>query len=217
MLSWLRRIAGLGIALAAAGAVVSFVPSIQVGGGSGLAVPRPLPAPLPILVTRDPAYAIAYQRGYEPDSSPRVLVERWVTEAGVVRERVTVDRRLHADRSAGREVDYTRGEWRHGPRVLHGDCVLTPGEVEAGFADGSVTVSGPGEPVAGGETTVLRRHTAPPVDLWVRTNTHRVVRCRAAEPEAITFDVMWLRVTDVSLAQLVAVIPDGFDLVTDRS
>jgi hypothetical protein len=213
---WLRRIAGLGIALAAAGAVVSFAPAPRPVVAHMVAVPRPSPVPLP--VTGDPAYAIAYQRGHEPGPRRHVLVERWVMAGRVVRERVTVDGRLFADRSAGRDVDYPRREWRTGsPHGLDSPCARPPGEVTAGLADGSITISGAGTRVAGVETIVVRQHGRSPMDLWVTPEGHRVVRCRAVAPEAVTFDVVWLPATDVSLAQLAAVVPDDFTMVTDRS
>lgn len=216
----MRRIAGLVLALAAAGGVVSFAPAPDVVAGPVVGVPLPLPPARPIPLPLDPAHAIVYQRGYEPGSGRSVLVERWVLAGTAFRERVTVDGRPLSDRSDGREVDYRRGEWRAGPvGGLDDDCSRTLPEIDAGLADGTITVSGAGVPVGGSETTVVRHHGTPVVDLWVSTTTHRAVRCRVAEPNAVTFDLVWLPATDASLAQLVAVIPDGFTgvTVTDRS
>lgn len=218
MFAWVRRIAGLGLVLAAAGGVVTFAQASEVMAGPAVAVPRPSPSARPIPMPVDPAHAIVYQRGYQPSSGRRVRVERWVMAGTAFRERTTVDGALLADRSDGREVDYRRGEWRADPaRGLDRDCARSPEEIEAGLADGTVTVSGPGEPIRGQETTVLRHHGELVVDLWVSTATHRPVRCRVVGRDAITFDLVWLPATDVNLAQLVAVIPDGFTSVTNRS
>jgi hypothetical protein len=212
-----RRIASLALVLAAAGGVVGYVQTQEVVAGPAVAVPRSLPPARPIPMPVDPAHAIVYQRGYEPRSGQRVLVERWVMAGAAFRERVTVDGALVADRSDGREVDYQRGEWRAGPvRGLDDDCARAPEKVQAGLADGKVTVSGPGAPKAGHETTVLRHHGTPVVDLWVDTATQRPVRCRVAERDAITFDLVWLPATDANLAQLEAVVPDGFTAVAKR-
>lgn len=211
---------GLGLALAAAGGVFSFVPASHVAAGPVVAVPGPLPPARPIPLPLDPAHAIAYQRGYEPGPGRSTLVERWVMAGTAFRERVTVDGRLLSDRSDGREVDYLRGEWRAVPGGgLDDDCSRTLPEIDAGLANGTITVSGPGVPVGGSETTVVRHHGAPVVDLWVSATTHRAVRCRVDDPSAVTFDLVWLPATEANLAQLVAVIPDGFTkiAVTDRS
>jgi hypothetical protein len=149
-----------------------------------------------------------------------VLVERWLMAGTAFRERITVDGRLLSDRSDGREVDYTRGEYR---TVSGGgfddNCSRTLPELDAGLANGSITVSGPGASVGGDTTTVVRHRGTPVVDLWVSTTTHRAVRCRVDQPGAVTFDLVWLPATEANLAQLVAVIPDGFPrvVVTDRS
>ena len=213
-----RRIAGLVLVLAAAGGVVGYVPMPEVVAGPAVAVPRPLTPARPILMSVDPAYAIVYQRGHESRLGKRVLVERWVMAGAAFRERVTVDGALVADRSDGRQVDYRRGEWRAGPvRGLDDDCARTPEEVQAGLADGKVTVSGAGAPMAGHETTVMRHHGTPVVDLWVDAATQRPVRCRVAERDAITFNLVWLPATDANLAQLEAVVPDGFAAVAERN
>lgn len=178
-----------------------------------VAVPRPLPAPRPVPLPADPANAIVYQRGYESRENGRVLIERWVLPGAAFRERTTLDGVLLADRSDGREVDYGRRVWRAAAdRRLEGDCVRTPAHVEAGLADGTVTVFRQGVLVGGEEMTVLRDHGSPVVDLWVTPGTSRAVRCRVAEWHAVTFDLMWLPATEANLAQLVAVIPDDFDV-----
>lgn len=218
MFVWVRRIASLGLVLAAAGGVVGYVYTPEGVVGPAVAVPRPLPPARPILMPVDPAHAIVYQRGYEPRSGRRVLVERWVMAGVAFRERVTVDGALVADRSDGREVDYRRGEWRAGPvRGLDDDCARLPEEIQAGLADGKVSVSGPGAAMAGHETTVMRHHGKPAVDLWVDAATQRAVRCRLAERDTITFDLVWLPATDANLAQLEAVVPDGFTAVAERN
>lgn len=219
MLVWLRRVTGLVLVLAATGGVVSFASSPHRAIVPAVAVPRPLPPARPIVLPEDPAYAIVYQRGYETRSAGRVLVERWVLAGAAFRERVTVDGVLLADRSDGVEVDYVRGVWRAGSaRGLADDCARSPAAIEAGLADGTVTESGPGVPVGGVPTIVLRHHGKPVVDVWVNPETRRAVRCRVAERDAVTFDLVWLPATESNLAQLVAVIPDGFDrAVTDRS
>ncbi|MFL6122461.1 hypothetical protein, partial [Actinophytocola sp.] len=91
MLVWLRRTAGLVLALAAAGGVVGFADAPHEEVASALAVPRPVPAPHPLPAPRDPEYAIAYQRGYSDRAGGRVLVERWVLAGTAFRERVTVN------------------------------------------------------------------------------------------------------------------------------
>jgi hypothetical protein len=176
-----------------------------------VAAPRPLPSARPVPLPADPASAVVYQRGYEPRGDQLVLIERWVLPGAAFRERVTADGVLLTDRSDGREVDYGRRTWRAGStRGLDGDCARTPEQIEAGLADSTVTVLGPGEPVGGQQTTVLRDKGKPVVDLWVITDSHRAVRCRVAERGAATFDLMWLPATDANLAQLLAVIPDEF-------
>lgn len=217
MFVWVRRVAGLVFVLAAAGGVFGYAQE-QVVVGPAVAVPRPLPPARPLLMPVDPAHAIVYQRGYEPRSGQRVLVERWVMAGAAFRERVTVDGVLASDRSDGREIDYRRGSWHAGTvRGLDDDCARTLDEVQAGLADGTVTESGPGAPAGGYETTVLRHHGKPVVDLWVNTATQRPVRCRIAERDAITFDLVWLPATDVNLAQLEAVVPDGFTAASERT
>ena len=218
MLVWLRRVAGLVLVLAATGGVVSFASSPHRAITPTVAVPRPLPPARPTLLPSEGSYAIVYQRGYETRSAGRVLVERWVLTGAAFRERVTVDGVLVADRSDGIEVDYVRGVWRAGSgRGLDDDCGRSAAALDAGLADGTVTVSGPGVSV-GGPTIVLRQHGKPVVDVWVNPETHRAVRCRVVERDAVTFDLVWLPATEANLAQLAAVIPDGFDrAVTDRS
>ncbi|MFL6119003.1 hypothetical protein, partial [Actinophytocola sp.] len=124
-----------------------------------------------------------------------------------------------ADRSDGIAVDYARREWRSGPvRGLTDDCARSAEDIAAGRTAGTVTESGPGVPVAGGATTVFRDHGKPTVDVWVNTATQRPVRCRVATRHAVTFDLVWLPASDANMAQLVAVVPDGFrTVVTDRS
>jgi hypothetical protein len=219
VLIWLRRTAGLVLALAAAGGVVSFAAPPHRDVTTALAVPRPVPAPRPVLAPRDPEYAIAYQRGYAERAGGRVLVERWVLAGTAFRERVTAAGVLLSDRSDGIEVDYGRREWRVGPvRGLTGDCARTGEEITSGLAAGTVTESGPGVPVRGAATTVFRHHGKPAVDVWVNTTTHSPVRCRVVTRHAVVFDLVWLPATDANLAQLVAVVPDGFTLVvTHRS
>lgn len=219
MLVWLRRVAGLVLVLAATGGVVSFASSPHRAIVPAVAVPRPVPPARPIVLPADPAHAIVYQRGYERRSAGRVLVERWVLAGVAFRERVTVDGVLLADRSDGVEVDYVRRGWRAGSvRGFGDDCARSSAVIETGLADGTVTVSGPGVPVGGHPTIVLRQRGKPVVDVWVNPETHRAVRCRVAEPDAVTFDLVWLPATEANLAQLTAVIPDGFtQLVTDRS
>jgi hypothetical protein len=205
------------LALAAAGGVASFTPSPD-GVVRAVAAPRALPAPRPVPAPRDPADAIVYQRGYRARGAERVLVERWVLAGVAFRERVTVDGVLLADRSDGIEVDYVRREWRAGPvRGLSDDCARTSPALESGLADGTVTESGAGVPVGGHPTTVFRWRGKPMVDLWVNVTTRSPVRCRVAARHAVTFDLVWLPVTEANLAQLVAVVPDGFTtVVTDR-
>jgi hypothetical protein len=217
---WVRRIVGLALTLAAAGGVFSFVPAPHVVAGPVIAVPGPLPPARPIPLPLDPAHAIVYQRGYEPGPGRSVLVERWLMAGTAFRERVTVDGRLLSDRSDGREVDYLKGEWRVVPGGgLDDNCSRAQPEIDAGLANGTMTVSGPGVPVGGHETTVVRLHGTLVVDMWVSTTTHRAVRCRVDMPGTVTFDLVWLPATEANLAQLVAVIPDGFAraAVTDRS
>lgn len=219
MLVWVRRIAGVALALAAAGGVFSFAP-VPHAPEPVVAVPASLQPARPVPVPLDPAHAIVYQRGYEPGPAHNVLVERWLMGGTAFRERVTVDGRLLSDRSDGREVDYLRGEWRTVPGGGFDDnCSRTLPELDAGFANGTITVSGPGVPVGGDETTVVRHRGTTVVDLWVSTTTHRAVRCRVDEPGSVTFDLVWLPATEANLVQLVAVIPDDFArvMVTDRS
>jgi hypothetical protein len=216
--AWVRRIAGLVLVLAAVGGVFGFVRAPEGVAGPAVAAPAPSPTARPLVMPVDPAHAIVYQRGYEPRSRERVLVERWVMAGAAFRERVTVDGVLASDRSDGREVDYRHGEWRAGP--VHGlddDCARTLEEVQTGLGNGTVTVSGPGVAIAGQETTVLRHHGTPVVDLWVNAATQRPVRCRVAERDAITFDLVWLPATDTNLALLEAVVPDGFTAVAKWS
>jgi hypothetical protein len=209
VLIWLRRTAGLVLAVAAAGGVVSFAPSPH-ATARAVAVPLAVPAPRPVLAPRDPADTIVYQRGYETSGEKRVLVERWVLAGTAFRERITVDGVLLADRSDGIEVDYVRREWRAGPvRGLSGDCARTYAEL----TDGSATELGAGVPVGGGPTTVFRDHGRHVVDVWVNTTTHRPVRCRVVARPTVMFDLVWLSATEVNLAQLVAVVPDGFRMV----
>ena len=210
---------GLALALAAAGGVFSFAPVPHVAGPV-VAIPASLPTARPVPLPLDPAHAIVYQRGYEPGRSQNVLVERWLMAGTAFRERITVDGRLLSDRSDGLEVDYLRREWRIVPGGGFDDnCSRTLPELDAGLANGTITVSGPGAAVGGDETTVVRHHGTPVVDVWVNTTTHRAVRCRVDQPGAVTFDLVWLPATEANLAQLVAVIPDGFTrvTVTDRS
>jgi hypothetical protein len=220
VLVWLRRIAVLGVVLAATGAVVSFVPTPEgdVEVVAAVAVPRPLPPALPLPRLADPAHAIVYMRGYDWRSGRRTLVERWYLPGTAFRERRTVAGRPLTDRSDGVDVDYARGMWRSGPVPgLTGNCARTPARLESGLADGSVTVSGPGEPLLGEPTIMLRQRGKPAVDVWVYPGTHRAVRCRVDELDAVTFDLFWLPATDTNLRQLMAVVPDGFSVVTDRS
>lgn len=185
---------------------------------AAVAVPRPLLPAHPLTQQDDPAHAIVYMRGYDRRSGHRVLVERWYLPGTAFRERVTVDGRPLTDRSDGVDVDYGRGVWRSGPvHGLQDNCARTPVQLEAGLADGSVTVSGPGVPVLGQPTTTVRQRGKPAMRMWVQPDTHRAVRCRADEPDAITFDLFWLPSTGANLRQLVAVVPDGFRAVTDRS
>lgn len=216
---WLRRTAGLVLALAATGGVVSFTASPHTAITPVVAVPGPVPPARPVPLPSDPEHAIVYQRGFETGAAGRVLVERWVLAGAAFRERVTVDGVLLADRSDGIEVDYVRRAWRAGPvRGLADDCARSSAAIEAGRADGTVTVSGPGVEVGGHPTVVLRHHGKPAVDVWVNPDTNRAVRCRVAESGAVLFDLVWLPATDANLAQLVAVVPDGFTrVVTDRS
>lgn len=215
MYGLLRRIAGLGLVVVAAGGVAGAAPAPR-EVVAPVAVPRAAPVARPVPAPVDPARAIVYQRGYEPGSGRRVLVERWVMAGTAFRERVTVDGKPLTDRSDGREVDYSRGVWRLGTgRGLDGDCARTPTELEAGLVNGSVTVSGPGVAIGGAPTTVVRHHGPPVVDVWVSALTRRAVRCQVAEPGAVPFDLVWLPATAANLAQLVAVIPDGF--VTDST
>jgi hypothetical protein len=205
------------LALAAAGGVVGFTPSPDTVV-EAVAAPRRLPAPRPVPAPRDPADAIVYQRGYTRHGADRVLVERWVLAGVAFRERVTVDGVLLADRSDGIEVDYVRREWRAGPvRGLPDDCARTYPELERGLADGTVIEAGAGVPVGDHPTTVFRQRGKPTVDLWVNTTTRSPVRCRVAVRHAVTFDLVWLPATETNLAQLVAVVPDGFTtVVTER-
>ena len=216
VLVWLKRTAGLVLALAATGGVASFTPSPD-GVVVAVAEPLPLPAPRPVPAPRDPADGIVYERGYKAHGADRVLVERWVLAGVAFRERVTVDGALLADRSDGIEVDYVRREWRAGPvRGLSDDCAPTYPELERGLADGTVTESGAGVPVGGYPTTVFRRRGTPMVDVWVNMTTRSPVRCRGAARHAVTFDLVWLPATEANLAQLTAVVPDGFTTVTER-
>lgn len=210
---------GLVLVLAAAGGVVSFAAPPHGNIAPALAVPRPVPAPRPTPAPRDPAFAIAYERGYAARAGNRVLVERWVLAGAAFRERITVDGVLLADRSDGIQVDYARREWRTGPvRGLSGDCARTSEEIVAGIAAGTVTESGPGVPIRDNPTTVFRHHGKPAVDVWVNTGTYRPVRCRTVTRDASPFDLLWLPATEPNMAQLVAVVPDGFTrVVSERS
>jgi hypothetical protein len=69
-----------------------------------------------------------------------------------------------------------------------------------------------------GAAFCLYKDGKPVVDVWVNAGSDRPVRCRLATRDAVTFDLVWLPATEANLAQLTAVVPDGFAMaVTDRS
>jgi hypothetical protein len=150
------------------------------------------------------------------------LNERWLAADGsAFRYRVTIDGDpvvdLSHDRVSDIFVDYRTGTYRVFPGMEPNppqyDDVWTPKEIRDALKDGTLTVTGPGEPINGKATILLHRDAGkaqPPMDLWIDAKTYLPVRWQWEQENSTPFDVVYLPPTPENRAQLTTVIPEGF-------
>jgi hypothetical protein len=156
------------------------------------------------------------------DPGEEALYERWLAADGsAFRFRVTIDGDpvvdLSRDKVSDIFVDYRTGTYRAFPGMEPNppqyDDVWTPKEIRDALKDGTLTVTGPGEPIDGKPTILLHRNAdkvGPPMDLWIDAKTYLPVRWQWEQENSTPFDVAYLPPTPENRAQLTTVIPEGF-------
>lgn len=156
------------------------------------------------------------------DPGEEALNERWLAADGsAFRFRVTIDGAPVVDLSRDAEsdifVDYRTSTYRVRPGVEPNppqyDDVWTPKEIRDALKNGTLTVTGPGEPIDGKPTILLHKNAEKagvPMDLWIDAKTYLPVRWQWEQENSTPFDVAYLPPTPENRAQLTTVIPEGF-------
>jgi hypothetical protein len=150
------------------------------------------------------------------------LYERWLASDGTTfRLRVTIDGEpvvdLSRDTVSDVFVDYRTRTYRSfpggEPSAPEYDDVWTPAEIQQSLKDGTLKVTGVGDPVNNRPTILLHRDTRKaevPLNLWVDAETYLPVRWQWEQENSTAFDVTYLPPTPENLASLTTVIPPGF-------
>lgn len=150
------------------------------------------------------------------------LYERWLASDGTAfRFRVTIDGKpvvdLSRDTVSDVFVDYRTRTYRSFPGVEPSapeyDDVWTPAEIQQSLKDGTLTVTGAGDPVNNRPTILLHRDEGKaeaPLNLWVDAETYLPVRWQWEQENSTAFDVTYLPPTPENRAQLTTVIPPDF-------
>lgn len=150
------------------------------------------------------------------------LYERWLPADGSsFRLVVTIDGKpvvdLSRDRVSNVFVDHRTRSYRVFPGMEPNppqyDDVWTAKEIQQSLAQGDLTVVGPGEPVNGKPTILLRQKAGKaevPIKLWIDATTYLPVRWQWIQENSTPFDVAYLPPTPENRAQLTTVIPPGF-------
>jgi hypothetical protein len=152
----------------------------------------------------------------------QALYERWLAADGsTFRLRVTIDGDpvvdLSRDRVSNVFVDYRTRTYRSFPGMEPSapqyDDVWTPEEIQQSLKNGTLTVTGAGDPVDNQPTILLHRDTRTaevPLNLWVDATTYLPVRWQWVQDNSTPFDVTYLPPTPENRAALTTVIPPDF-------
>jgi hypothetical protein len=147
------------------------------------------------------------------------LYERWqAADGSTFRLLVTIAGKPVVDLSRDTVADVFVDHRDHTYRARQGtemgapehDDLWTPKEIQMALARGDMTVVGPGAPVNGKPTLLLRMTDR---DLWVDTVTYLPVRWEWRQENSTPFDVEWLPPTPETLARLTTRIPPGYTRV----
>ena len=150
------------------------------------------------------------------------LTERWLASDGTAfRFRVTIDGQpvvdLSRDTVSDVFVDYRTRTYRvfpgKEPSAPAYDDVWTPAEIQQSLDDGTLTVTGVGDPVNNRPTILLHRDTRKveaPMNLWVDAETYLPVRWQWVQENSTAFDVTYLPPTPENRSQLTTVVPPDF-------